>query len=83
MGGIEKVAAAGKLCLLDIDVQGVQALRGRSDMTPYCIWIAPPTLEALRTRLERRGTEDQDEINLRMKRGAASRRRGWVLGQET
>eukprot|EP00966_Prymnesium_polylepis_P115651 2673627-Prymnesium_polylepis.2 len=37
-------------------------------MAPYCIWIAPPSLEALRERLERRATEDPDEINDRMRR---------------
>jgi len=68
VGGIEQVSESGRLCILDIDVQGVQALRGRTDMRPFCVWVAPPSLEALRTRLERRGTEDTEEVNRRMKR---------------
>ena len=32
------------------------------------MWIAPPSLDALRARLRGRGTEDSDEIERRIKR---------------
>ena len=48
------VAASGKVCLLDLDVQGVQALKRA--VSPLCVWLAPPSLDALRAR-RARGTE--------------------------
>ena len=57
-----------RVCLLDLDVQGVQALVAREGLDPYCVWVAPPSLEALRTRLERRGSDDEDEISRRLRR---------------
>ena len=52
-------------------VQGVQALTASTagdDLQPYCIWVAPPSLDALRARLRGRGTEDGDEIERRIQR---------------
>ena len=68
VGGIDAVRRGGRVCLLDLDVQGVQALVAREGLDPYCVWVAPPSLEALRTRLERRGSDDEDEISRRLRR---------------
>ena len=67
---IERVGASGRACLLDVDVQGVQALRAKSSLSPppLCIWVAPPSLGALRSRLGARATEDVAEIDRRLKR---------------
>jgi len=65
---VQDVAASGRLCLLDLDVQGVQALVGRAALNPFCVWIAAPSLDALRTRLKRRGTEDPAEVERRISR---------------
>ena len=67
VAAVEAVATSGKVCLLDLDVQGVQALVDRGDLLSYCVWIAAPSLDALRARLRARGTEN-DEIERRMKR---------------
>jgi guanylate kinase len=61
--------------LIDIDVQGASAIR--SDSTPEIrgsladIFIMPPSLDELRHRLNRRGTETPDQIELRL--GSAAR----------
>ena len=68
VSGVQAVSASGKVCLLDLDVQGVQALRQRPGLRPYCVWIAPPSLDALRARLRSRGTEDDVEIEQRIAR---------------
>ena len=57
-----------QVCLLDLDVQGVQALAQRPELRPYCIWVAPPSLDALRARLRKRGTEDGAEVEKRISR---------------
>lgn len=68
VSGVEAVAASGKVCLLDLDVQGVQALIDRGGLDPYCVWLAPPSLDALRARLRARGTEQSADIEKRIGR---------------
>ena len=71
---VQAVADAGKMCLMDLDVQGVEALVGRgSDFSvrPFCVWVAPPSLDALRARLRRRGTEESKAIEERIARATA------------
>jgi len=65
---IESVMASGKICLLDLDVQGVQSITERSSLNPFCIWVAAPSLDALRARLRARGTEDSQQIERRIAR---------------
>eukprot|EP00978_Attheya_sp_CCMP212_P021431 scaffold62527_cov49-Attheya_sp.AAC.4 len=69
----------GKICLLDIDVQGVQNMKQQqtqerqASMTTTTqldvryLFIAPPSMEALRTRLENRGTETPESLERRTK----------------
>jgi len=68
VAGVQAVSASDKVCLMDLDVQGVEALVRRDDLKPYCVWVAPPSLDELRTRLRLRGTEDSDEIERRIAR---------------
>jgi guanylate kinase len=51
--------------ILEIDWQGAQQIR---KMMPDCysIFILPPSIEALRQRLERRGQDDLQTIQRRM-----------------
>jgi len=65
---VEAVAASGRVCLLDLDVQGVQALVERDTLNPFCVWVAAPSLDALRGRLRQRGTEDPKDMERRMSR---------------
>ena len=68
VAAVQSVAAAGRVCLLDVDVRGVQAIRAQEELDPLCIWIAPPSLGALRSRLQARGTEDATEVERRLSR---------------
>jgi hypothetical protein len=45
---VESVQKAGKVCILDIDVQGVQKVK-QSTLEPLYIFIAPPSQEELGT----------------------------------
>lgn len=58
--------AAGKQVILEIDVQGAFQVREKIPEA-ILVFIAPPSLEVLRQRLEGRGTEPQDVIDRRMK----------------
>ena len=55
----------GEVVLLEIDVQGALQVRERF-AGPLLVFIAPPDLDALRTRLEGRGTETPERIDERM-----------------
>jgi len=67
---VQAVSEAGKICLMDLDVQGVEVLAARSDgaVRPFCVWVAPPSLDALRARLRARGTELPEEVEKRISR---------------
>ena len=61
--------------LVDIDVQGADTIRQSTD--PFIsdslvdIFIMPPSLDELRHRLEKRGTESAEQIDFRLTNAAA------------
>lgn len=63
---LEESAAKGMDVLLDIDVQGAESL---CEKMPECItvFIMPPSMEELRARLDKRGTDSAETIEKRMK----------------
>jgi guanylate kinase len=52
---IERVARAGRVCILDIDVQGVASCRRAGFPIGKYIFVAPPDTAVLETRLRGRG----------------------------
>lgn len=62
---IERIFAAGKYPILDIDVQGAQTLRGKK-LRMVSIFIAPPSIEELERRLRARGSETEEQIKSRI-----------------
>ena len=56
--------------LIDVDIQGATAIRASNDQTirqALCdVFIMPPDLAELRRRLIKRGTENPDEVELRI-----------------
>lgn len=61
----EKISM-GVNVLLDLDVQGADALKAHFRDQSVVIFIAPPSEEELESRLRGRGTETTDVINLRL-----------------
>lgn len=64
---VKRVQDTGRICILDIDLQGVQAVKRHPEMDARFVLIKPPSLEALRTRLESRNTETPESLDLRLK----------------
>ena len=62
------MASSGKICILDIDIQGAKRIKeGERDgnscsIEPHYIFIAPPSMQALEQRLRDRGTETEEAI---------------------
>ena len=63
---VERRLAAGRSVVLEIEVQGARQVR---DAMPEAvlIFIAPPDEEALRERLEGRGTDSPEDIEQRLR----------------
>lgn len=65
IAGVRSAQVSGKDVLLDLDIQGARQIKKRfSDSTS--IFIAPPSLQTLRERLEKRSSYDGTDIDLRM-----------------
>jgi guanylate kinase len=60
------VRSTGRICILDIDIQGVKSIK-RSPIACKYVFIMPPSMEALEKRLRGRGTETEDKIQIRLK----------------
>ena len=67
---VEKKLRAGFDVLLDIDWQGARQIR-KSFPSCCTIFILPPSLEALRNRLARRGQDSEEVIDRRMREARA------------
>ncbi|KJY56802.1 guanylate kinase [Lactobacillus sp. IBH004] len=63
---VEKMLDEGKDVLLEIDVNGAQKVRQEMPDGVF-IFLTPPDLHTLHTRLENRGTESEDVIMGRIK----------------
>lgn len=67
---VEEAVAAGKRVVLDIDSQGARSVRALG-LPAVFIFIAPPSLEELRRRLEGRRTEGNTSLRRRLEAAAA------------
>lgn len=67
---LERLLAAGGDVLLDLDVQGAEALAGRFPQS-VTIFLLPPSLEELERRLRLRGTDSPEAIAVRLRNAAA------------
>lgn len=63
---IEDIQNEGKICILDLDWQGILSVR-RLNLDARVIFIRPPSLETLRVRLHNRGTESTESLHERLK----------------
>jgi guanylate kinase len=66
---IEDRMAQGADVILEIDFQGAIQIK-QTFSNAVCIFILPPSWEELRARLERRGEDSPETIELRMKNAA-------------
>jgi len=64
---IDDQLSSGKDVLLDIDVQGANEIKKKKGNSVCLIFLLPPSLEVLRSRLIKRG-ESEEEIKRRLSR---------------
>jgi len=63
---VERRVARGRQVVLEIDPQGAQQVKKRWPEA-VLIFVEPPSMEELRRRLEGRGSEDEAQIETRMR----------------
>ena len=64
---MQEAVQAGKVYLVEIDVQGAMQLKELGVDAEY-VFVAPPSMEVLRERLVKRGTDAADVIERRLKK---------------
>ncbi|KAF3907256.1 hypothetical protein ABW20_dc0106422 [Dactylellina cionopaga] len=64
---VKDVQDAGKVCILDIEMEGVKQVK-KTDLNNMCtfIFVQPPSFQELRKRLEARNTETPQSLEARL-----------------
>ncbi|XP_054573128.1 guanylate kinase isoform X2 [Eptesicus fuscus] len=62
---VRVVQAMNRICVLDVDLQGVRNLK-KTDLRPIYIFVQPPSLEVLEQRLRQRNTETEESLAKRL-----------------
>lgn len=62
---MERAIAAGRIFLLEIEVEGTRQLR-QNEVSGLYVFIVPPGIDELRRRLERRAQNSTDDIDRRL-----------------
>lgn len=62
---VENVCEQGKVCVLDIDVQGVKQIKNTC-LHPWYIFIKPPSIKSLEQRLRSRKSETEHSLMKRL-----------------
>lgn len=62
---VRNVRNAGKVCVLDIEIEGVKQVRA-SDLDPVLVFVMPPSIDELKRRLTDRKTETPESLKKRL-----------------
>ncbi|XP_058409827.1 guanylate kinase isoform X1 [Diceros bicornis minor] len=62
---VRAVQAMNRICVLDVDLQGVRNIK-KTDLRPIYISVQPPSLEVLEQRLRQRDTETEESLAKRL-----------------
>lgn len=65
VAAVKTVCESGKVCVLDIDVEGVKQVK-KTDLNPLLVFIKPPSLTDLESRLRGRNTETEESLQRRL-----------------
>jgi guanylate kinase len=67
---VERIWSEQKTPILDIDVQGAMRVKELYGEKAISIFIQPPSLDVLKERLEKRGTDNEMQIKTRVEKAA-------------
>ncbi|KAL8618008.1 hypothetical protein ACOMHN_040232 [Nucella lapillus] len=64
---VQEIQASGRLCVLDVEINGVKSIKNaRLAPPPRFIFVKPPTMDTLKQRLQGRGTETEESLKKRL-----------------
>lgn len=67
---LQRIWSEGRIPILDIDVRGAIHIQQQFPQSSLSIFVLPPSLEALKKRLEARGTETAENIATRLNKAS-------------
>lgn len=67
---LERIWNTGRIPILDIDVKGALHIQSRFPESSVSIFVQPPSVEALKQRLESRGTESAESLKTRVNKAS-------------
>ena len=67
---LERIWKAGRTPLLDIDVQGAIHVQKQFPDNSLSLFVEPPSIDELRKRLESRGTDTKQNVEIRLNKAA-------------
>ena len=67
---IERIWAQNKVPILDIDVQGAIHVQQQYPVNTFSVFIQPPSLEELKSRLQSRGSETEESLQARVNKSS-------------
>jgi len=59
-------ASGKRICILDIEMEGVKQLKKKDEINPRICFIQPPSVEELEKRLRSRGSDSEEAIQKRL-----------------
>lgn len=62
---MQNVRHQGKVCVLDIEIEGVKQIKS-TDLNPILVFIRPPSINELERRLRGRKTETEESLTKRL-----------------
>lgn len=65
---VDRILAEGRFPIFDVDVKGGLSLKRQFGPRALAVYIEAPSIEALRERLRRRGTDSPEEIERRCRK---------------
>jgi guanylate kinase len=63
---VERIQAAGKYVIFDIDVVGGLNIKNQFPEQTLAVFVSPPSIAELENRLRKRNTESEEKINMRI-----------------
>lgn len=62
---VRNVQTQGRVCVLDIEIEGVKQIKA-TDLNPLLVFILPPSIKELERRLRGRNTETEESLQKRL-----------------
>ena len=63
---VQTIQEKGQICILDLEMQGVEQIKKIQELDPHYIFIRPPSIEELERRLKERKTETDESMTKRL-----------------